>query len=296
MADTTLVLAYPTGANLYTQVVAPDNTVWNGSAYVSFVVASWSTYATSTPETPASSGVYMCQFPIASPAGNYKWRMYLRAGASPASTDVVVGTGQSYWDGSTFGGTSSVTSGVPANVIQSGTARGGTINTITLALSASSVDNTYQMNQIYLSGGTGAGQTGVIVYGGYVGSTRVATVSANWATIPDNTTSYQIIPQGAVVVGAIGGAARTVTQDYLGATGGVANLKVVSAATGNPIAGATVNAYLASAFAVSGPGAPVSATTTTDANGNWSLSLPPSTYTVTFTFANESAQSTFTVT
>jgi hypothetical protein len=103
MTDTTLVLAYPTGSTIDTQIEAPDNTVWNGTAYIPLSVASWVSYATETPETPASSGIYVCQFPIGSPPGNYKWRMYLRAGASPASTDVCVGMGTGYWNGTTFG-------------------------------------------------------------------------------------------------------------------------------------------------------------------------------------------------
>src|SRR4051794_24575216 len=111
MPDTTLRLRYPTGATLYTQIEGGTG-IWNGTAFVDFANADWATYATSTPETPASSGRYVGQFPLASPAGNYSWSVYLQSGGSPAIGDVPVGTGSGYWDGATFGGASSVTDGI----------------------------------------------------------------------------------------------------------------------------------------------------------------------------------------
>lgn len=111
MSDTTLRLRYPTGAPLYTQVEGGTG-VWNGTAYVPFANADWPTYATATDETPAGSGRYVCQFPVASPAGNYSWSVYLRAGGTPAVGDVAIGQGSGYWDGTTFGGVSRVTDGI----------------------------------------------------------------------------------------------------------------------------------------------------------------------------------------
>jgi hypothetical protein len=103
MPDTTLRIRYPAGATLYTQVETEAGLVWNGSAFVAFVVAGWGTYAVSTPEGPAGSGRYAAQFPLSAPAGNYTWAHYLRMGGSPASTDPVVGTGDGTWTGTTFG-------------------------------------------------------------------------------------------------------------------------------------------------------------------------------------------------
>jgi len=113
MADTTLRLRYPTGKTLYTQIENGPS-VYNKDtpAFESYLVANWAHYAVLTPETPASSGRYVAQFPTGSPAGNYSWTTYLQAGGSPASTDVPVGSGGGYWDGTTFGGASSLTSGV----------------------------------------------------------------------------------------------------------------------------------------------------------------------------------------
>jgi hypothetical protein len=72
-----------------------------------------------------------------------------------------------------------------------GYARAGTSTTITLATTASSEDNGYNTYKIEILAGTGVGQVRTIST--YVGSTRVATVSASWSTIPDTTSEYGII-------------------------------------------------------------------------------------------------------
>lgn len=76
-----------------------------------------------------------------------------------------------------------------------GTAAAGGAATITLANTASAVNDAYAGMTIKLTGGTGNGQTAVIK--SYVGATKVATVTANWATPPDATSNYSI---GAQVV------------------------------------------------------------------------------------------------
>lgn len=74
----------------------------------------------------------------------------------------------------------------------SGTAQAGSTSTITLQSGASATDDTYNGQVVYISSGTGAGQSRAI--GDYVGSTKVATVITNWATAPDNTSVYEIYP------------------------------------------------------------------------------------------------------
>lgn len=74
-----------------------------------------------------------------------------------------------------------------------GTAATGTNNTthITLASGASAVDNYYVGMTIQFTGGTGSGQYNIIT--GYVGSTRIATVTAAWPTAPvAGSTMYKI--------------------------------------------------------------------------------------------------------
>lgn len=102
MADTTLVTSLSAGWTVYTQITNAAGEIWNGSAYVTYSVGSWATYATSTPET--STGVYTCQFPLASPVDQYTWTVYRQLGASPASTDPAVSQPVPLytWDGTTL--------------------------------------------------------------------------------------------------------------------------------------------------------------------------------------------------
>ena len=73
---------------------------------------------------------------------------------------------------------------------QSGTAAAGGAATITLPTTASAVDNYYNGMEVYITENTGAGQRRVI--SGYVGATRVATVSVAWAVNPDSTSKEEI--------------------------------------------------------------------------------------------------------
>jgi len=76
-------------------------------------------------------------------------------------------------------------------VLETGTAQAGAAGTITLASGASSDDDEYNACIVHITSGTGVGQARVI--SDYVGSTRVASVSPNWGTQPDNTSVYQIL-------------------------------------------------------------------------------------------------------
>ena len=67
-------------------------------------------------------------------------------------------------------------------------ASGNSTTSITLANTASTTDDIYNVQTISLLTGTGAGQSAVIT--DYVGSTRVAT--ASFSTAPDSTTTYSI--------------------------------------------------------------------------------------------------------
>lgn len=78
-----------------------------------------------------------------------------------------------------------------------GTAQAGAASSITLAAGASATDNYYRDSLIAIIGGTGANQSARLITA-YVGSTKVATVEPAWATNPDNTSTYVIIPWGAV--------------------------------------------------------------------------------------------------
>lgn len=80
--------------------------------------------------------------------------------------------------------------------IRSGTAQAGGSSSITLDASASSTDDFYKGAIVYLTGGTGAGQARFIP--GYTGSTKVASIFPGWATNPNSSTTFAILPWGAV--------------------------------------------------------------------------------------------------
>jgi hypothetical protein len=83
-------------------------------------------------------------------------------------------------------------------VRNSGIAQAGGANTITLATTASSVTDNYVGETVLILTGTGAEQTRVIV--GYNGTTKVASVTDAWATNPDSTSVYAILPLGRAYV------------------------------------------------------------------------------------------------
>lgn len=97
--------------------------------------------------------------------------------------------------------------------VTTGTAQAGGTASITLASAASSVDGTYDPALVRLTGGTGSGQTRLIIQ--YVGSTRVASVDRDWRTTPDATTVYEVLSSANLISTneglAAGGAASTVT-------------------------------------------------------------------------------------
>jgi hypothetical protein len=76
---------------------------------------------------------------------------------------------------------------------RSGTAQAGGASTITLDSGASATDDIYNGSTITITGGTGSGQTRII--SDYVGSTKVATVSAAWTTQPTNSSTFSVASQ-----------------------------------------------------------------------------------------------------
>ena len=78
-----------------------------------------------------------------------------------------------------------------------GTAQAGGASTITLAATASDVNDIYNGFFVRVISGTGSDQTRII--SDYVGSTKVATVSVAWGTPPDATSVYVVVPGGDIV-------------------------------------------------------------------------------------------------
>jgi hypothetical protein len=83
------------------------------------------------------------------------------------------------------------------NSVNEGLAQGGTSTTITLNTSASASDDAYNGQLVFIRSGTGQDQVGLVE--DYVGSTKVATIrtrssTGQWATVPDTTSAYMMIP------------------------------------------------------------------------------------------------------
>lgn len=97
-----------------------------------------------------------------------------------------------------------------------GLAVAGAATTITLNATASATNNAYLGQTVYLVGGTGADQASIVT--GYVGSTKVATVSPSWVITPDTTTVYKMLPTG-ISYGA--GGTMTSVGSVTGAVGSV---------------------------------------------------------------------------
>jgi hypothetical protein len=76
-----------------------------------------------------------------------------------------------------------------------GTAQAGVASAITLAAGASATDDFYNGFRLSITGGTGSGQSALIL--DYVGSTKVCTVGPAWTTPPDATSVYSIAANAA---------------------------------------------------------------------------------------------------
>jgi len=96
--------------------------------------------------------------------------------------------------------------------IAHGTAQAGTAGSITLAATGSSaVDDYYNDQFAHLVSGTGANQVRLI--SDYNGTSKVALITPNWATNPDNTTVYHIDIGGRVDVAMVGGTSQTANDN-----------------------------------------------------------------------------------
>lgn len=89
-----------------------------------------------------------------------------------------------------------IVNGEESTLIRRGTAQGGTSGGITLDAGASAVDGFYKSVIVQTVSGTGAGQSRYAT--GYVGSTKVLSVSPIWITTPDNTTVFRLLAAGRV--------------------------------------------------------------------------------------------------
>lgn len=95
-----IVIDYGIGdLTLYALVFNSAGLVWNGSAFETINSANWSTYAVAMTEE-SDTGIYTADFPSVV-AGLYSISVRVRAGGSPAVADIIAGSGELDWAGST---------------------------------------------------------------------------------------------------------------------------------------------------------------------------------------------------
>lgn len=79
-----------------------------------------------------------------------------------------------------------------------GTAQAGGVNTITLNSTAASGTDTLKGQLVWICGGTGQDQVGIIT--AYDGTTKIATMGRDWVVTPDSTSIYILYPVGPAMV------------------------------------------------------------------------------------------------
>jgi hypothetical protein len=92
-----------------------------------------------------------------------------------------------------------------------GKIQAATISTVTLDDDSSGANDAYLGSNVVIVSGTGLGQSRLIT--GYVGSTKIATITPNWTTLPDTTSAYSVIPVGRSIVDSISTAATDIIID-----------------------------------------------------------------------------------
>lgn len=103
------------GLNLYVHIRNSAGSIWNGSAFVTWNVANWATYAIAMTEQ-TSSGFYSVAFPSSITAGKYSFFVYQRVGGSPAVGDIATGADDFLWDGTNEIDFNSLTAGQKTDV------------------------------------------------------------------------------------------------------------------------------------------------------------------------------------
>lgn len=86
-----------TGATLYAIILDLLGRAWNGAAFEVRAVANWGNYDIALTESEAGSYWYTGAFPAAIADGTYTVMVFARAGAAPAATDELLGTGRIQW-------------------------------------------------------------------------------------------------------------------------------------------------------------------------------------------------------
>jgi hypothetical protein len=146
-----------------------------------------------------TTDIFRCA-PAETVAGVPKVDTQYVAGATPETADNVTDNVlNEVLSGHTTSGTvgKALSDMLASLITRSATAQAGGASTITLDSSASAVDDFYNNQILLIVSGTGAGQARSIA--DYVGSTKVATVASAWATNPNSSSVFAILPSAAAI-------------------------------------------------------------------------------------------------
>jgi hypothetical protein len=122
------------------------------------------------------------------------------------TTSAINSIADQVWDEATSGHVAAGSFGANLQTMDSGTAQAGAATSITLQSGASATTDYYKNDLVVIVSGTGAKQGRFI--SAYNGTTKVATVPT-WATNPDNTSVYTVLPFAAIA----GATAPTATEN-----------------------------------------------------------------------------------
>lgn len=101
------------GAGGYGLLFNGAGQVWNGSAFVSIIVANWAAYIRTITEQ-STSGYYYADMLAGQPLGLYYFDFMIQAGGSPAGTDTSFSRASIDWKGAALG--EATIAGAPADV------------------------------------------------------------------------------------------------------------------------------------------------------------------------------------
>lgn len=93
---------YTTANNIYFLLRNSVGQIWNGASFGAYATGSYATYPIAATEQGTASGFYTATMPTSTP-GSYSVEAKLRAGGSPAETDLTVGAGNLEWSGTAAG-------------------------------------------------------------------------------------------------------------------------------------------------------------------------------------------------
>ncbi len=176
---------------------------------ISLVTATGGTWAsggfivTDATNAPGSYELHLPNAAIATGADTVFIYLHGAVNMAPVVMEIQLNAGDVVWDEPLTGATHNVSTSSgrrlrqleSGQVVRSDTAQDGSNNTITLDAGADSADDFYEHMQITIIGGTGVGQSQIIVR--YTGSSKIAEVAHAWHTNPTGGSVFAILP-GAV--------------------------------------------------------------------------------------------------